>query len=89
MAEIKFLPVCSNCKRIIYETVDYGYPEFSDIDYIDDSKYIRISPKRAISPNCCPYCDIHFDMIMMATELPFENDKYDKALMTRKNEDTK
>lgn len=75
MAEIRFLPVCSNCNRIIYETIDFeAAPYFGN-----KIKYIAAIPPY-ISPNDCPYCGEHFERVFMATELPFEPDKYDKIL---------
>ena len=75
MAEIRFLPVCSNCNRIIYETVDFSPP---DLSYFENNiKYIT-ELQRYISPNICPYCGEYFNRIVMPTELPFEPYKYDK-----------
>ena len=68
MAEINFLPVCSNCGRVLY-----GQEIAIETDIIDNEvealplkiPYSRITPWR-----CC-YCGEVFEMVTMPTKLPF------------------
>ncbi len=63
MAEIEFLPVCSNCHEIIYNIeIDYtGYGHRTTNKIWSDS----------IIPYKCPYCGCYFDLITIPTKLPF------------------
>lgn len=67
MAEIRFLPVCSNCGTILkYREIEFGEDEFGSID-----AYLFKANNGRISPNQCPICGIVFDRIVMPTRLPF------------------
>ena len=59
MAEINFLPVCSNCKQIIHETIDY-------------EEHADTYPSYTITPGVCPHCGERFDSITMPRRLPFK-----------------
>ena len=67
LATIQFMPVCSNCKKILLETinVDSFYEEVTD----KNALYIRYT----ITPPMCPYCKTHFNSITMPTKLPYDN----------------
>lgn len=69
-ASIIFRPICSKCKHIIYEDVDYiEYPVHSKLGWFKDY---------SITPKECPYCGIRFNKIEMPTSLPFyEREAYD------------
>lgn len=57
-AAILFRPICSKCKHILYDTIDYiEYPYGYDI-----------------IPNKCPFCNEPFESIEIPTTLPFKNE---------------
>ena len=64
MAEIKFLPVCSNCGKIIYQKIDYQHPDLF---------------RHEFTPAHCPHCWAMIESIMMPTRLPFDVSCYDPA----------
>ena len=67
MAEIRFLPVCSNCGTILkYREIEFGEDEFGSID-----AYLFKANNGRIRPDQCPICGIVFDRIVMPTRLPF------------------
>lgn len=68
MAEINFVPVCSNCKKIITTTIDYTIDD--ENEYTTKNNYLI--KQYQIKPYRCPYCGEHFEIITMPTKLPFE-----------------
>ena len=67
MADIRFLPVCSNCGTILkYREIEVYEEEFGRID-----GYLFTANNGKISPDQCPICGIIFDKIIMPTRLPF------------------
>lgn len=67
MAEINFLPVCSNCRTILDDQlIDlaenvtlHGQPAYAVKDY-------------SIVPRFCPKCREYFSSITMPTKIPFQ-----------------
>lgn len=51
-AKIFFMPVCSNCGKIL--DMDVKYREFFDDDFLT-----------GIVPRCCPHCESPFEQIVM------------------------
>lgn len=70
MAEINFLPVCSNCKCILKE-VDWKTEE----DVLSNAKQ-HYAKTHGIVPSCCQKCNAHFTRITMPTKLPFDTGDY-------------
>ena len=68
MAEIKFLPVCSKCNKIIWEQINYE----AQLDKFANSRVYAFC-SYAITPYECPYCGEVFESITMPTKLPFDN----------------
>lgn len=66
MAEINFLPVCSNCNKVIHGEIDY-----EEIDTMDIRLFIH--KHWEITPRICPYCGEFFETITMPTKLPFRS----------------
>lgn len=64
MADILFRPICSNCKCIIEEPVDYVHWEDN---YHWEAEY----PMHQIIPYKCKNCGSIFDSIEIPTKLPF------------------
>ena len=66
-ATIRFMPVCSNCKKILLEiiNVDTFYNEIADKNVL----YLR----HTITPPICPYCKTPFNSVTMPTKLPYDN----------------
>ena len=67
-ASIRFLPVCSACKKVLFwETIDVA-------KYVNEFEHDH-SPWYAgqdvIEPEKCPYCGAFFNQIEMPTKLPF------------------
>ena len=78
IAELNFLPVCSECKRILYGyTVDVIY----DPEQIGSKKYDWkpvIAPRPQIYPQHCPFCGAEFASITMPRKLPFKQGERNK-----------
>ena len=66
MAEINFLPVCSNCKKIILEEVNI---EYIDVWSLNEKLESR---EPIVYPRICPYCRAYFDCITIPRTLPFK-----------------
>lgn len=64
MAEINFLPVCSNCNKVISGNIDCEEYERMDLS-------LAISMFYEITPRACPNCGEYFDRITMPQRLPF------------------
>lgn len=69
MAEIVCVPVCSECRQIIFEKV-----------YVDDVPYM-FAPGAAfkvceIIPARCPKCGAKFDAIKIPEKLPIDASNY-------------
>lgn len=60
LTSIKFLPVCSNCLKIIWQTVD--------------AKQDAVDMRWFFSPEKCPHCGNYIESITMPTKLPFDNE---------------
>lgn len=68
IASSNFLPVCSNCLKIIWQTVE-ATQEIENVD-----KRPKVTGARySISPEKCPYCNSFFENIIIPTKLPFDN----------------
>ena len=67
IASIVFRPICSKCKHLIYEEIDYiEYP-------IQINNYKKcLSNDYEIIPNKCPHCNTPFESIEIPTKLPFD-----------------
>lgn len=78
MAEIRFLPVCSNCRNVITEEIDWR----EDADYIPYGNNLNIFDgfkTHHIVPSICPHCNCIFTKITMPAKLPFEEEiDYDR-----------
>lgn len=68
MAEIRFLPVCSECGEVIYNT-DISYEEAPCRSPLPQRMAFVY---RGICPPMCPHCLARFDAIIIPTKLPFE-----------------
>lgn len=66
MAEINFLPVCSNCKKVILVEVNVEYVDVWSLN----EKLANKEP--IINPGICPYCRAYFDSITIPRTLPFK-----------------
>ena len=66
MAEINFLPVCSNCKKVILVEVNV---EYVDVWSLNEK---LASKEPIIYPGICPYCGAYFDSITIPGTLPFK-----------------
>lgn len=66
--EIRFMPVCSNCERIIH-----GYIDVQEVEPLAnrDNHKMQIWKEHEIIPWRCPYCETMFERIVMPTKLPF------------------
>ena len=77
IAELDFLPVCSECKNILYGyTIDIVY----DSDIFGTGKYnwkSSIEKKPHVYPQKCPFCNADFNSIMIPCKLPFKTKKGD------------
>ena len=77
MAEIHFMPVCSNCGTILTDMV-YVDAEAEPIPYANDDlyapMYVEVHPRR------CPRCNHIFSSILMPTKLPFRGYGKEKKL---------
>lgn len=70
MADIVFVPICSNCGLPIYMDI-----EVEDLDYINSvglTHESKILHHIQISPSVCPNCGEHFELVKMPTRLPYE-----------------
>lgn len=74
MADIEFLPVCSNCGQIIYEIIDIEYSN-NEIDDCRPNKNKYLFKESYITPFMCPYCNRQFTGIIIPSKLPFDNRK--------------
>lgn len=68
MADIVFLPVCSNCGNILLEDIIDYKEEESLIEFRKEPLAIR---HKIIKPSRCCYCDTIFEAIKMPAQLPF------------------
>ena len=66
-ATIQFLPVCSNCGRIIYDIIDVTEDQLSAEAY-----HI---PHTRIEPEQCKRCGAIFRQIDVPNRFPFNNKK--------------
>ena len=66
-ATIQFLPVCSNCGRIIYDIID--------ITEVPLVKGIATIPHNVIEPRQCKRCGAIFRQIDVPNRFPFNNKK--------------
>ena len=70
MAEIRFLPVCSNCNWIITEEV--GIEETTRLGNPVFNFYEHNFYERQIFPCKCKQCGAYFDSIIIPSTLPFQ-----------------
>lgn len=68
MAEIYFMPVCSNCGAILTRMV-YIAAEAESVPYANDELYAPMNVE--VHPRRCPRCNHRFTSILMPTQLPF------------------
>ena len=68
MAEINFLPVCSNCHRVLYDR-EIGVE--TDIINNEIEPLPMKIPYSRITPWKCRYCGEPFETVTMPTKLPF------------------
>ena len=64
MAEINFLPVCSNCKKVILTEVGIAY-----VDDFVPNHYLH-ERRQQVYPYHCPYCHEKFDLITLPKTIP-------------------
>ena len=64
IASILFMPVCTKCLKIIWQTVD------AKEERVDNGRPF-IGSNCEIYPNKCPHCGTWFDHIVIPTKLPF------------------
>lgn len=78
MADILFKPICSNCGKLLDETVDCV--EWDDL-IVKDEFLEKYSSKKIgfymINPYCCPWCGAKFDRVKMHTKLPYDPSDFD------------
>lgn len=75
ITSIVFLPVCSKCLDLIWQTVDCekrigivcGIPR-------------TIGDEYGITPNKCPHCGRYINSVVIPTKLPFNGSEYMKGL---------
>lgn len=68
MADIVFLPVCSNCGNILLnDIIDYREEE----NLTEFRREPVIIHQKTIMPSQCRYCNAGFETINMPTTLPF------------------
>lgn len=80
MAEINFLPVCSNCRAILDDReIDVSHDENESIAFIKKHNKIELLPQRII-PNICPNCHELIECITIPTKLPFIIKKGDPSI---------
>ena len=73
MAKIVFVPVCSKCEKIIFQTVDYSQGPL----VLPEAEPFIVKDRGIISPDKCPRCGAYFDCIIMPQSLPFDMDDMD------------
>ena len=66
-ATIQFLPVCSNCGRIIYDIINVTKETLV--------REIVTIPRTVVEPGQCKYCGAIFEQITIPNHLPFNNTK--------------
>jgi len=66
MAEIRFMPVCTECKKIIFERIDCN-------NMVWQKDTIRYCVNYQLTPYSCPNCGAIFEQIEIPTRLPFDN----------------
>ena len=66
-ATIQFLPVCSNCERIIYDIINIEEEQLSVETYH--------TPHTRIKPGQCKRCGAIFEQIVVPNRFPFNNKK--------------
>ena len=71
MAEINFLPVCSNCRTIL----DDQLIDFIEDEIHNESPYVLLKNFHIV-PKFCPKCKEYFSLITMPTELPVQSKAY-------------
>ena len=84
MADICFLPVCSECGEVLWDVDVAAAPmivkEVGDTGYkylgFPDPEYER----DPVSPNMCKKCGAHFETIRMPTRLPFRARKKEPSV---------
>lgn len=67
MAEINFVPCCSNCGVKIYDEVGVEY-----VDELPPNDYLYRRNER-VYPHKCPFCGEFFDCITIPSKLPYQN----------------
>ena len=71
ITSIVFLPVCSKCLNIIWQTVDcenrMGIVREKPITFVD---------KHDIEPQKCPHCGRNIDSVTIPTKFPFNSFEY-------------
>ena len=68
MAEINFLPVCSECGNVLFgEEIDYEHIK----DILDGERIILRHAVGIVHPTKCPKCNVVFSKITAPTRLPF------------------
>lgn len=65
MATIQFMPVCTKCKKVIFDYIDCN----NEVWHMDNVGYVNCQ----ITPYSCPNCGAIFEEVTMPTELPFDN----------------
>lgn len=66
MATIQFMPVCTECKKVIFDYIDCN----NEVLSMDN---VRYPTHYQITPYSCPNCGAIFEQIVMPTRLPFDN----------------
>ena len=69
ITSIVFLPVCSNCLNIIWQTVNYE-------ERIGIVRGISCTIGDGITPNKCPHCGRFIKSVVIPTKLPFNFSEY-------------
>ena len=70
MASILFRPVCSECRKVLYEIIDC-----TKSPLLDEKGYKRSFLNGfTITPERCPFCGIQFDSVEIPIRLPFNNE---------------
>ena len=77
MAQILFRPICSNCKKQLFDVIDFEY----DLHRIEgEGAGILHCRTGHVEPARCPYCKEWFESIEMPNSLPFPNYMENNAL---------
>lgn len=69
MASISFVPMCTNCKQIIWDVIDYK-EAYRQPDVLGGARYFK---DHEISPERCPNCGKIFESIEVPTKIPYDN----------------